>query len=93
VEQACLRAQGYPHDYAIRQELLSALEWEASLHPEHARALIKDLFKEVQDGSTELLMRVERNNVQGAALPIAQIQTLRQRLAKLLHVLATRHLV
>lgn len=29
----CLRALGHPHDHAIRQELLSALEWDDSLHP------------------------------------------------------------
>jgi hypothetical protein len=28
LDDACLRAWGHPHDRAIRQELLSALEWD-----------------------------------------------------------------
>ena len=27
LDSACLRALGHPHDHAVRQELLSALEW------------------------------------------------------------------
>src|SRR3954468_14029901 len=86
LDQACLRAQGHPHDYGLRQELLSALEWEDSLHPEHARPLIRELFKEVHDHSPDLSSRIDP---QAPAIPIADIQTLRQRLAKLRHVLAT----
>jgi len=91
VDQACLRAQGHPQDYAIRQELLSALEWEDSLHPEHAPPLIRDLFREVHDHSTELSSRLAQSNSQVASVPVTEIQTFRQGLAKLLHVLATRH--
>lgn len=91
LDQACLRAQGHPHDYDIRQELLSVLEWEDSLHPEHAEPLIRDLFKEVHAQSTDLSIRIGSNDPQKPALPVAEIQTLRQRLAKLLDVLATRH--
>jgi hypothetical protein len=91
VDQACLRAQGHPRDYAIRQELLSALEWEDGLHPEHARPLIRDLFREVHDHSTSLSQRLALNDPEVPSIPLAEIQSFRQRLAKLLHVLATRH--
>jgi hypothetical protein len=91
VDQACLRAQGHPHDYAIRQELLSALEWEDSLHPAHARPLIQDLFQDVHEHSTQLSSRLALNNAEVASVPVTEIQSFRQRLAKLLHVLATRH--
>jgi hypothetical protein len=91
LDQACLRVQGHPHDYAIRQELLSALEWEDSLHPEHARPLIRDLFKQVRSQSTELSRRIGQNDLQASVLPIADIRGLRQRLTRLLQVLAVRH--
>ena len=93
LDQACLRASGHPHDYAIRQELLSALEWDASLHPEHARPLIRDLFKQVHDHSTDLAnrIRLDADESKVPAHPIAEIQTLRQRLAKLVQVLTARH--
>jgi hypothetical protein len=91
VDQACLRAQGHPNDYAVRQELLSALEWEDSLRPGHARPLIRDLFQEVHDHSTKLAVRIGQSDLQAPTLPVTEIQTLRQRVGKLLHVLATRH--
>ena len=46
LDAACLRALGHPHDHAVRQELLSALEWDTSYRPEHARPQIRSLFKE-----------------------------------------------
>ena len=45
LDDACLRAWGHPHDRAIRQELLSALEWDDSGHPEHVGVLLRDVFK------------------------------------------------
>lgn len=45
LDGACLRAWGHPHDRAIREELLSALEWDDSVHPEHAGRLLGDVFK------------------------------------------------
>ena len=92
LDQACLRAQGHPHDYSVRQELLSALEWDASLHPEHANPVIREVFKEVHDHSTDLLIRIQAaQETPGVIIPVAELPTLRQRLAKLVHVLATRH--
>ena len=90
LDQACLRAAGHPNDYAIRQELLSALEWDASLHPEHARPVIRNLLQEVYDHSTALLNRLRSADESdgGPAPPIAEIYTLRERLAKLGQVLA-----
>ncbi len=91
LDQACLRAHGHPHDYAIRQELLNALEWDASFHPEHASPVIREVFREVHDHSTDLLTRIRSvDDPAGVSLPIAEIPSLRQRLAKLVHVLATR---
>ena len=94
LDAACLRALGHPHDHAVRQELLSALEWETSLHPEHARPVIRDLFSQVHDHSTELAKRIQ--SAAGASdagfHPIAHgIESLRHRLAALKHVLAARH--
>jgi hypothetical protein len=92
LDQACLRAQGHPHDYAVRQELLSALEWDTTLHPEHANPVIREVFKEVHEHSTDLLIRIQAaEDIPGVVIPVAELPTLRQRLAKLVHVLATRH--
>jgi len=92
LDEACLRAQGHPHDYAIRQELLSALEWDSSFHPEHARPVIRDVFKEVHDHSFDLLIRIQAAaDLPGVVILVAELPTLRQRVAKLVHVLATRH--
>jgi hypothetical protein len=49
LDEACLRAWGHPHDHAIQQELLNALELDGSLHTEHAHSLIRNLFKQVHD--------------------------------------------
>lgn len=92
LDQACLRAHGHPHDYAIRQELLSALEWEASLHPRLTPLVIREVFKEVHDYSTDLLIRIQSaDDPTALAHPIAEIPSLRRRLAKLLQTLAARH--
>ena len=93
LDQACLRASGHPNDYAIRQELLSALEWDASLHPAHADPVIQDLFKQVHDHSIDLSKRIQSDadGSEGLTHPIVEIQTLRQRLTKLVQVLAARH--
>lgn len=92
LDQACLRVQGHPHDYAIRQELLSALEWDSSLHPEHASPVIREVFKEVHDHSSDLLIRIQSaDDPMALAQPIAEIPSLRQRLAKLLQALSARH--
>ena len=94
LDGACLRAWGHPRDHAVRQELLSALELDGSLHPEHARPLIRDLFKQVHDHSIDLSNRIRSgaDNPDDAAHRIAHgIQSLRRSLAALLQVLAARH--
>ena len=94
LDEACLRARGHPHDHAIRQELLSALEWDAWLHPEHARPSIRDLFKQVHDHSADLSNRIRSgaDNPNGAGHPTSHgIQSLRHSLAALVQVLAARH--
>ena len=95
LDAACLRALGHPHDHAVRQELLSALEWDASLHPEHARPMIRDLFGQVHGHSAELTKRIE-SGVDGLDVgfhPIARgIESLRHSLAALRQVLAAREL-
>jgi hypothetical protein len=46
MDDACLRAWGHPHDRAIRQELLSAMEWDDSVRSEHEVVLpLRDVFK------------------------------------------------
>lgn len=93
LDEACLRAHGHPHDHSIQQELLSALEWDASLHPEHAHPLIQDLFKQVHDRSTDLWSRIRSaaEDPNHSDLRIDEINSLRQRLEKLRAVLAARH--
>jgi hypothetical protein len=93
LDEACLRAQGHPHDRAIRQELLSYLEWDSSFHPEHAHPVIRELFQEVHEHSAVLLVRIQSDE-DAPKVPddlIAEIPTLRQRLARLVQVLAARH--
>ena len=87
LDQACLRAQGHPHDYALRQELLSALEWDDSLQPNHARDAIRSLFEQVHDQSVALA-----NLLRSSPEAVAQvIPNVRQSLAALMQVLASRH--
>jgi hypothetical protein len=69
LDEACLRAWGHPHDHAIQQELLNALELDDSLHPEHARPLIRDLFKQVHDHSIDLSNRIRSGADNPAARP------------------------
>lgn len=88
LDAACLRALGHPHDHAVRQELLSALEWDASYRPEHARPQIRDLFKEVHDHSLVLSQHIRSGASHFASDGIAG---LRKSLGSLRHVLATRH--
>lgn len=93
LDRACLRAHGHPHDHSIQQELLSALEWDASLHPEHAHPIIRDLFKEVHDRSLDLWHRIQAaaGDSHRAELRMDEINSLRQRLEKLREVLEARH--
>jgi hypothetical protein len=93
LDSACLRALGHPHDHAIRQELLSALEWDDSLHPEHARPAIRDLFSQVHAHSTELAKRLQAAaHADGGFHPVAHgIESLRHSLVALKQVLAARH--
>ena len=94
LDEACLRAWGHPHDHAVRQELLSALELDGSLHPEHARPLIRHLFRQVHDHSIDLSNRIRASadNPDGVAHLISHgIPSLRRSLAALVQVLAARH--
>jgi hypothetical protein len=71
---------------------LNALELDSSLHPEHARPLICDQFKQVHDHSIDLSNRIRSgaNKPDGATHLISHgIQSLRRSLATL--VLAGRH--
>jgi len=94
LDEACLRAWGHPHDHAVRQELLSALELDGSLHPEHARPLIRDRFRQVHDHAIDLSkrLRASADNPDGVAHLISHgIPSLRRSLAALVQVLAARH--
>ena len=88
LDRACLRAQGHPHDDAVREELLSALEWEDSLRPDHARPAIRESFIEVHEQSTVLAVVLRTSP---ATPPVASLPGLRRSLAALLEVLAARH--
>ena len=88
LDAACLRAMGHPHDHAIRQELLSALEWDRDDHPDHARPAIRSLFKEVHDHSAVLSQHIQSG---ASHLVSDSIASLRKSLGSLRHVLATRH--
>ena len=74
-------------------ELLDALEWDSSLHPEHAHSLIRNLFKQVHDHSVSLSNRIRSGagNPDSVAHVISHdTQSLRQNLAMLTQVLAAR---
>ncbi len=93
LDGACLRAWGHPGDPAIRQELLSALEWDSSFHPVHAQPAIRELFVEVRDHSTDLAIRLrsDGNTPEGATRLIVQgVEGLRRNLAALMRVLEAR---
>ncbi len=89
LDGACLRAWGYPNDHTSREELLSALEWDSSFRPEHARPLIRDLFEQVHDHSVDLSNRVRSSaaNSDGVAHIVHGVQSLRRSLAALVKVL------
>jgi hypothetical protein len=92
LDGACLRAWGHPQDHAVRDELLSALEWDSSLRPDHA-PVIRELFVEVHDQSVDLSVRIRAtaDSPEGAARLIAdRVQGLRHRLAVLLKALEAR---
>jgi hypothetical protein len=94
LDSACLRALGHPHDSAIRQELLAALEWEESCEPSHARTVIRQTFKSVVDHSVELAHMLRHGNdapVDADHPVVPRIEKLRASLARLTHTLATRH--
>lgn len=94
LDSACLRALGHPNDPAIRQELLSALEWEETCDPAHARSVIRETFRSVVDHSMELAhhLRHGPEEAPGALHPVVpRIEKLRASLARLTHALATRH--
>jgi hypothetical protein len=85
---------GHPQDPAIRQELLSALEWDASLRPDHARSTIRELFREVHDHSLDLAKHLQSagDAASNGYHHVAHgIERLRKSLGALKHVLATRH--
>jgi hypothetical protein len=90
LDGACLRALGHPHDYAIRQELLDALDWDSSVRPDHAPPVIRERFVEVHHYSVDLAKRI-RTSVSGpdrvAQLISHSVQALRHSLAALMHVL------
>lgn len=92
LDRACLRALGHPNDHAIQQELLSALEWDESLHPNHAHPVIQELFRQVHDRSTDLWHRIQSaaEHSSHSDLGLDEIHSLRHRLEKLLEVLAMR---
>ncbi len=89
LDQACLRAQGHPSDYALRQELLAALEWEEALHPEHAPTILV-VVEEVRVQLGELSSAIGQRGPDGTAEAMAEIKALRKQLAKLLDVLQAR---
>ncbi len=88
----CLQAWGHPTDYNVRQELLSALEWDRSDHPEHAHPVIRELFKQVHDRSVDLSKRIQSATHQEAVVHAVThgAQDLRQALAALTQALANR---
>jgi hypothetical protein len=92
LDGACLRAWGHPDDYAVRQELLEALEWDSSVHPEHARPLVRELFAQVHTGSVELAIRIRSSAGSPAVVEVIlhHVQPLRQRLTSLMQVLEAR---
>ncbi|SJZ30373.1 hypothetical protein SAMN02745126_00005 [Enhydrobacter aerosaccus] len=94
MDAACLRAWGHPNDPAIRQELLSALEWDSADHPEHARPVIRELFIQVHDRSYDLAIRIRTASTDGsdgvAHLIAHGVQGLRLSLTSLIQVLEAR---
>ena len=69
--------------------MLSALEWENTDHPEHARPAIRDRFKDVYGHSVALSQHIQSGNE--STLVSDSIEGLRKSLGALTHALATRH--
>lgn len=93
LDDECLRALGHPHDHAIRQELLSALESDDSLHPAHGSLLLRDPLEQVPDHSADLAssIRPGTDNPDVAAYSIYHgIQSLCRSLTARLQMLAAR---
>ncbi len=92
LDSICLRAWGHPQDYAVRQELLSALEWDHTLDPVHAHPVIRDLFRQVHDRSADLSKRIKAAAHSDAVVhAIADgAHDLRQSLAALIQALRNR---
>ena len=89
---ACLRAWGHPDDYAIRQEILSALESDDGLRSEHAGLLLRNQMKQVQGHTASLPndIRSDADHRDAAASIYHGIQSLRRSLAALVLDLAAR---
>jgi hypothetical protein len=93
LDAACLRAWGHPHDHAIRQELLSALEWDSSFQPDHARPIIRHLFAEVHGHSVALVTDIQSNgdNLESLGHRLVDgVQGLRRSLGALVEALEAR---
>jgi len=93
LDSVCLRAWGHPQDYGVRQELLSALEWDRTLDPEHAHPVIRDLFRQVCDRSVTLSKRIQSSaaNPDGVVHAITDgAHDLRLSLAALIQALRNR---
>ena|SRR5260221_14239706 len=92
LDAACLRVWGHPQDHAVREELLSALEWESSLRPDHA-PVVRELFVEVHDQSIDLSLRIRASGdtpASAAHLVAKNLQSLRQHLAALMKAVESR---
>ncbi|MGD9882491.1 MAG: hypothetical protein AB7U95_20455 [Reyranella sp.] len=87
----CLRALGHPNDHAIRQELLSALEGDDSIHPGHAGSWLRDRPEQVRDHFAVLssVVHADTSNPDTEARSLCHgIQSLYRGLAARVQVLA-----
>ncbi len=89
LDDACLRAWGYPNDHSVRQELLEALEWERAFSPRNARPSIQELFNQVHNASVDLANRIRDAPGSREVANPAEIARLRERLMALMSVLET----
>jgi hypothetical protein len=93
LDDACLRAWGHPDDYAIRQEILSALEWDDGFRAEQAGLLLRKQMKQVQGHAAVLSdgSRPGADHRDAAAHSLYQgIRSFRRSLVALVHDLAAR---
>jgi hypothetical protein len=91
LDDACLRAWGHPDDYAIRQEILSALEWDDGFRAEQAGLLLRRQMKQVQGHAAGLSdgIRPGADHRYVAAHALYHgIQSFRRSLVALVHDLA-----